>query len=67
MLAGTHIFDMSVGVPPRLLEKLLTAVELVLTEDGATDIWVDPHVSGCISVRAQLPSDVGSGGLTPPA
>ena len=54
MLAGKHIFTMNTALPPVLMDKLLTAVEHVLTEEGATHVWVDGAVTGSLSVVARL-------------
>ena len=56
MDAGHHIFTMNPRLPINLVDKLLTAVETVLTEEGASHVWIDSGVVSNISVRAELPA-----------
>lgn len=56
MHAEQHIFTMNPHLPLNLTDKLLTAVESILTAEGAERIWVDPSFgSSTISVMAELP------------
>jgi hypothetical protein len=53
--AEHHIFTLNPHLPFNLMDKLLTAVESVLTDEGAARIWVDPGALSSISVMAELP------------
>ena len=55
MHTGHHIFTMNPRLPITLLDKLLTAVEAVLIEEGASHVWIDSGVVSNISVRADFP------------
>ena len=54
MLAEKHIFNLNTALPHTLMDKLLTAVEHVLTEEGATHIWVDSAAGGTLAVHARI-------------
>ncbi|KQW44005.1 hypothetical protein ASC77_21680 [Nocardioides sp. Root1257] len=56
MLAENHIFNLNTALPLTLMDKLLTAVEHVLTEEGATHIWVDGARSDTLAVHARIGS-----------
>jgi hypothetical protein len=53
--AEHHIFTLNPHLPTDLMDKLLTAVETILTDEGAARIWVDPGILSRIAVMAELP------------
>jgi hypothetical protein len=56
MLAEHHIFSLNPNLPFTLMDRLLTAVEAILEDEGAARVWVDTAVVSKISVMAELPS-----------
>jgi hypothetical protein len=53
--AEQHIFTMNPHLSHNLKDRLLTAVEAILADEGAERIWVDPSMGSPISVMAELP------------
>jgi hypothetical protein len=50
-----HVLTLQADLPHSLRDKLLTAVEQVLTDEGACRIWIDTTVSRHVAVVAELP------------
>jgi hypothetical protein len=56
MLAEHHIFSLNPNLPCTLMDRLLTAVEAILEDEGAGRVWVDSAVVSKIAIMAELPA-----------